>query len=406
MPIGLLHPAFRDIGGAEVLVASWAQYMKRVGVDVRVVTLDFDEQRWRSSLQDIPVSVAARPSWLDWVSSQRRKFERALPAIEAALSDCRAVLASNFPTNALLGAANVRAERVWYCHEPPRNLHVVATRPRLHEHVRSAPGGSSDVERGYARVLAKYEQALRRQSFKELVQFDLENTAKLAAVLANSQYCRDNVQRVYGRSDASVVYPMVRFPARRGRSRTGLDRSGLKILTHSRLDVVKNLDTVIRAFASVMPELPRSELHVVGVGPHKTQLEKLVLELGVAHSVRFHGYLSDVELDRVYDACDVFALLPVDEPFGLVFPEAAARGLLLVGPDHGGPLEILDGGRLGFSCDPFSPEAVAEAFRRVWRLTDAEVDARRVAADDACRGRFSADVIGPQILRALGSPGG
>jgi glycosyltransferase involved in cell wall biosynthesis len=102
----------------------------------------------------------------------------------------------------------------------------------------------------------------------------------------------------------------------------------------------------------------------------------------------------------------VFALLPVDEPFGMVFPEAAARGLLLVGPDHGGPLEILDGGRLGFSCDPFSPEAVAEAFRRIWRLADSEVDARRVAADDACRERFSAGVIGPQILRALGNPGG
>ncbi|HYQ01106.1 MAG TPA: glycosyltransferase family 4 protein [Polyangiaceae bacterium] len=403
MPIGLFHPAFRGIGGAEVLVASWARHMKEVGVDARVVTLDFDEQRWRSSFSDIPLSVTARPSWLDWFSGQRRKFERAVPRIEAALSDCSAVLASNFPTNAMLGAANVRAKRVWYCHEPQRDYHFVATRPRLHEHVHSAPGGSSDVERSYVRRLAKYEQALRKRSFEEVVQFDLENTAKLAAVLANSEYCRDNVQRVYGRNDVSVVYPMVRFPARRARSRTGLDRSGLKILTHSRLDVAKNLDTVIRAFSNVLPELPRSELHVVGVGPHKAQLEKLALELGVAHTVRFHGYLSDAELDRVYDACDVFALLPVDEPFGLVFPEAAARGLLLVGPDHGGPLEILDGGRLGFTCDPFSPGAVAEAFRRIWRLTDAEVDARRVAADDACRARFSAGVIGPQILRALGT---
>jgi len=403
MPIGLFHPAFRGIGGAEVLVASWARHMKEVGVDVRVVTLDFDEQRWRSSLSDIPVSVTARPSWLDWFSSQRRKFERAVPRIEAALADCSAVLASNFPTNALLGAANVRAKRVWYCHEPQRDYHFVATRPRLHEHVHSAPGGSSDVERSYVRRLAKYERALRRPAFKEVVQFDLENTAKLAAVLANSEYCRDNVQRVYGRNDVSVVYPMVRFPARRTRPRTGLDRSGLKILTHSRLDVAKNLDTVIRAFANVLPELPRSELHVVGVGPHQAQLEKLTLELGVAHTVRFHGYLSDEELDRVYDACDVFALLPVDEPFGLVFPEAAARGLLLVGPDHGGPLEILDGGRLGSTCDPFSPEAVADAFRSIWRLTDAEVDARRTAADDACRARFSASVIGPQILRALSS---
>jgi hypothetical protein len=34
-----------------------------------------------------------------------------------------------------------------------------------------------------------------------------------------------------------------------------------------------------------------------------------------------------------------------------------------------------------------------------------EVDAQRVAADDACRARFSEAVIGPQLLRALGSSG-
>lgn len=404
MSIGLFHPSFCGIGGAEILVAAWAHHMKRVGVDVRVVTMQLDE-RWRTRLKDIPLSVTTPPSWLDWVSSQRRQLERAVPRVEAALCDCSAVLASNFPSSALLGAANIRAERVWYCHEPSRKFHLVATSPRLHERVRSAPGGSTDVEQRYVRALAKYERARRRTNFDEVVQFDLQNTAKLTGVLANSQYCRDNVQRIYGRTDTEVVYPIVRFPTRRARPRTGLDRSGLKVLTHSRLAVVKNLDTVIRAFANVVPELPHSELHVVGEGSHQRRLEKLALELGIAEAVHFHGYLSDAELDQVYDACDVFALLPLDEPFGLVFPEAAARGLLLVGPDHGGPLEIMDGGRLGFSCDPFSPAAVAEAFRRIWRLSDAEVDARRMAADDACRARFNEAVIGPQILRALGGQG-
>ena len=103
----------------------------------------------------------------------------------------------------------------------------------------------------------------------------------------------------------------------------------------------------------------------------------------------------------MYDACDVFALLPLDEPFGMVFPEAAARGLLMIGPDHGGPLEILDSGRLGWCVDAFSPEALAQALSQVASLSDAEADRRRAQADHACRARFAEAVVGPQLRRAI-----
>ncbi|HMI88722.1 MAG TPA: hypothetical protein VK550_31805, partial [Polyangiaceae bacterium] len=89
-------------------------------------------------------------------------------------------------------------------------------------------------------------------------------------------------------------------------------------------------------------------------------------------------------------------------PFGMVFPEAAARGLLLIGPDHGGPFEIMDGGRLGWPCDPFSPEALGDVLFEVSGLADADVGQRRGKADRACRDRYSESVIGPQLLRALG----
>ena len=88
----------------------------------------------------------------------------------------------------------------------------------------------------------------------------------------------------------------------------------------------------------------------------------------------------------------------------MVYAEAAARGLLLVGPDHGGPFEILGGGKLGWVCDPFDPEAVSDALLRVWALSDAEVDARRVEADRACRSRYSERTIGPQLYAALAEP--
>jgi glycosyltransferase involved in cell wall biosynthesis len=267
----------------------------------------------------------------------------------------------------------------------------------------SSPGGVTAAEREHPRRLVEFERVMRRRSRSELIAFDLENTRKLDAIYAISEYSRDNVRRVYGRDDAGVIYPVVRFPPPRPH-RSGLDRRGLQVLTHSRLETTKNVDTVIRGFARFVARQPESQLHVVGEGAQRANLEKLARTLQISQSVRFHGYLPEKELDSVYDACDVFALLTLDEPFGMVFPEAAARGLLLVGPDHGGPLEIMDGGRLGWPCDPFSPEALSEVLLAVSGLTDADVDRRRNTADRACRDRYSESVIGPQLLQIIDQP--
>jgi len=175
----------------------------------------------------------------------------------------------------------------------------------------------------------------------------------------------------------------------------------LQVLIHSRLEAVKNVDNVLRAFALHAATDPGARLHVVGEGRDQDNLHRLRDELGLGQLVTFHGYLSEEKLNAVYAACDVFALVPIDEPFGMVFPEAAARGLLLVGPDHGGPFEIIDGGKLGWACDPFSPDSIAEAFAEIWALSDTEVDRRRAAADQGCRARYSESAIGPQLVEVF-----
>jgi len=100
--------------------------------------------------------------------------------------------------------------------------------------------------------------------------------------------------------------------------------------------------------------------------------------------------------------CDGFAFVPWDEPFGLVFPEAAAAGMLLVGPDHGGPWEILGGGEFGWCVPPHSPVALAEALCAAWRTGDGEADRLRRRAHEACRARFGPDVVLPAFRAWVG----
>jgi glycosyltransferase involved in cell wall biosynthesis len=196
------------------------------------------------------------------------------------------------------------------------------------------------------------------------------------------------------------VYPIVRFPEG-GLTRRSIDRDRLQVLVHTRLEVLKNVDTVIRGFARYHAGHPGSALHIVGDGPARARLEALATDLLSPTACTLHGYLQQDELRALYERCDVLALLPLDEPFGMIFPEAAARGLLLIGPDHGGPLEIFEGGNLGPCVDPFDPAAVAEALQEVGDLSPSEVSRRRVEADRSCRARFSSSVVVPKLRRAL-----
>jgi glycosyltransferase involved in cell wall biosynthesis len=118
-------------------------------------------------------------------------------------------------------------------------------------------------------------------------------------------------------------------------------------------------------------------------------LRALAAELA-PRAITFHGFLERNALNEVASACDVFALLPLDEPFGLVFTEAMSRGLLCIGPDHGGPNEILEGGALGWTIDPFAPEALETALDTVHGMSTADADRRRAASSASVQSRFSA----------------
>jgi glycosyltransferase involved in cell wall biosynthesis len=404
MKVGFFHPKFNRVGGAENLIVAQAQYLRALGLDVSIISHFPAPARWRDSLPGLERrSFRALPArWNDFFRSPALRLGKNVPEVEAVLSDCELVVAHNFPCCALLGAAAISGKRAWYCNEPHRQLHLVTANPRLHEHVIAHPP-SSRVERFYAAKLKRYRKLEQRPSSRlaRMRAFDLQHAAAVEIVLANSQFTRDNLRRTYGRSDAEVIYPIVQFP-KRGRARTGIDRSrGLQVLAHSRLDAVKNVDHVLRGFALYAARAPGAQLQIVGTGDEQRALSRLTRKLGIEGSVRFHGFVPQAELERIYDSCDVFALTPLDEPFGMVFPEAAARGLLLIGPDHAGPHEILDGGELGQVCDPFAPETLAEALARVERLSDAEVDSLRARADDACRARYGVATIGPQLARAI-----
>lgn len=134
---------------------------------------------------------------------------------------------------------------------------------------------------------------------------------------------------------------------------------------------------------------------VVGGGSWRSELEALARSLGVSDRVFFTGRVSEDDLLRVYNACDVFTLITrkgpgMGEGLPLTPIEAAACAKpLLVGCEDGS-VETVDDGVSGFVLEPLDLDAQADVIRRLV----ADPDLRRkmgAAGRRRCEECFSYD---------------
>jgi phosphatidylinositol alpha-1,6-mannosyltransferase len=119
----------------------------------------------------------------------------------------------------------------------------------------------------------------------------------------------------------------------------------------SRMVPRKGQDTLIKAWPTIRAQVSGAVLLLVGDGPYAPALKRLAQRLGVSDDIVFTGSVPWPELPSYYDAANVFAMpcrtrragLDV-EGLGIVYLEASATGLPVIGGDSGGaPDAILDG---------------------------------------------------------------
>ena len=145
------------------------------------------------------------------------------------------------------------------------------------------------------------------------------------------------------------------------RERYGIAADAPVVLCVSRMVRRKGQDSLIRAWPAVLAGLParpgaaRPVLLLVGDGPDAGRLRRLAGRLRVAGSVVFTGPVLWEDLPAYYDAGNVFAMpcrtrragLDV-EGLGIVYLEASAAGLPVVGGDSGGAPDAILPGETGY----------------------------------------------------------
>ncbi|MGW7342950.1 GT4 family glycosyltransferase PelF [Streptomyces sp. NPDC054854] len=129
-----------------------------------------------------------------------------------------------------------------------------------------------------------------------------------------------------------------------------------------RVDPIKDLETLIRAFALVRARVPDARLRLFGGTPrggeaYRERCETLARDLGHADAVTFEGRVDDIK--DAYAAGNVVMLSSISEGFPFTLIEAMSCGRATVSTDVGGVREAV--GEAGLVVPPRDPQAMADA---------------------------------------------
>lgn len=233
-------------------------------------------------------------------------------------------------------------------------------------------------------------------SYSSVVAFSIEQSHGVTAV--SDSLARDTARTLRITREIRVIPNFLDLslhgarsdPAMRARLQ-GTARDAAILLHMSNFRPVKRLDAVVDVFARVHARHP-ARLVLVGDGPVRPQIERLVSEAGLSDEVVFAGEQPDAR--SWLASADLFLLPSAQESFGLSALEAMACEVPVIASRVGGLPEVIRDGVTGHLRAPDDTAGMADAALALLRDRAARLAMGRAAAADV-RARFRHDAIVP-----------
>lgn len=210
-----------------------------------------------------------------------------------------------------------------------------------------------------------------------LASFRTASVGRGVQMVAVSDYTAVHLRNIFGlRIDAVIRNPVQ--PLFLQKDETKPHREAITYA--GRLHRSKNIDRLLPAMIEVLDENPGLHAWVVGDGPMRMELERMVRR---DERVEFLGPLQPKQVRERLRRSRAFISGNPTEPFGIVYLEALSQGCAVAMPASGGGLEIAPD-MIGKRIFVFSPtmrrESIAAALRAGLAASHAEVELGAYAA--------------------------
>lgn len=258
---------------------------------------------------------------------------------------------------------------------------------------------------GLALILCRFLSS----SAKRVLTLQSTNTAVLLGPMHRSAHRMTAIStalaqraKEFTAADVAVIPNGVDLEAIREACKFHAKDSG-RILFVGRLEPVKGVDVLLRAFASIASSLsPDANLRIVGDGSEKEKLAALARELEIDHRVMFAGLFPHAAVYDEYAKATLFCGLSRSEAFGNVFLEAQAAGCAVIATNVGGIPEVVKDGVTGILVPPDDVSSAAQAIKTL--MKDSSLRARFSVAAEKDKERYGWGNIAEryaEVLRAL-----
>ena len=200
---------------------------------------------------------------------------------------------------------------------------------------------------------------------KPLIKYIILNTDKISVLshgLNNTLGLTINMDEV----NSSVIYSGVDLPIISKLKKKDKRKDRIKFISIGRLVKLKGFQDVIIALNEIKNDIPNWEYHIIGDGPYKNDLVSLIEKYRLQKKIKFHGFIDDIELkSQLLINSDIFVGTSHSEALGLVFLEALAHGLPVLGSNTGGIPEIINKDELGLLVRPRDINEIKNGIKKI-----------------------------------------
>lgn len=315
MKIAILEPYIEGTGGAQRVIADYANFLESKGHYVEIFTQRVNLSTAYPKFKNLKITLLKPSNKLFspfvFLFKKFRGFDR--------------VIANDWPTN----FASIRNKNVfWVCYSPKRDFYD------LNDYIIKSSG-----------LKTKIQLAIKNIFFKFLDQLAAK---KMYRILPISKTVLERVKKYYNR-EGEIFFPGIDFKEYSSKKYKDY------FLSVSRLVELKRVETIVRAMKKAKTQ--NVSLYIVGSGPEK---EKIKETAGNDKRIKILGEVSEKKLKYLYSNCLAAIYIPKDEDWGLIPLEAAACKKLTIGINEGGLKETIANNKTGFLIQKPIPDKIAE----------------------------------------------
>lgn len=193
------------------------------------------------------------------------------------------------------------------------------------------------------------------------------------AIIANSEAAKSALQRAMRRAEVPIavipnfidltLFDPARYERAPIRASLGLDPDQFVIGFVGRLDRVKGADLLVQAAAALQKQGDFFRIVLVGDGPERERLTRQIQRLGLDRAVLLAGLREDPA--AIMPAFDAGVVPSRREAFGIAALEMMRMKVPVIASPVGGLPELVRDGETGILLPEPSPEAIAQAVRKL-----------------------------------------